>query len=330
MATSAPAFALAQITYINRASGLTQSILQIRLKRSDLTFPTQKGEISLEVYIINGLVLGSIYALIALGLNLIWSITDIPDFSQGGIYVIAAYAAYFSITSLNLPWYLAMAVAALTGAALAYSFEKVLYRRWRGRTDHIQLLCAIALFFFLANLAIFLWTAKSLNLEHFIVGRTEIFGVGISYQRLMIIVFVIVLFILINLFLQKTKIGKAIRAAAQDIEVAPWMGIDINKVFSIIFAMGGALSGIAATLVAPVFAVYPMMGELPLFKALVVVILGGKGSLAGTLIAGMGLGILESLGAGYVSAAYQHGFAFIILLVVLVFRPQGLFGSRKE
>jgi branched-chain amino acid transport system permease protein len=94
--------------------------------------------------------------------------------------------------------------------------------------------------------------------------------------------------------------------------------------------MGGALSGIAATLVAPVFAVYPMMGELPLLKALVVVILGGKGSLAGTLIAGMGLGILESLGAGYISAAYQHGFAFIILLVVLVFRPQGLFGSRKE
>jgi branched-chain amino acid transport system permease protein len=296
----------------------------------DLTLSTQKGEFSLEIYIINGLVLGSIYALVALGLNLIWSITDIPDFSQGGIYVIAAYAAYFTITSLNLHWTIAMLVAALTGAFLAYCFEKFLYSRWRGRTDHIQLLCAIALFFLLANLAIYLWTAKSLNLDHFIVGRTEIFGMGISYQRIMIIVVVILLFVLINLFLKRTKTGKAIRAATQDIEVAPWMGIDINRVFSIIFAMGGALSGIAATLVAPVFAVYPMMGELPLLKALVVVILGGKGSLAGTLIAGMGLGILESLGAGYISASYQHGFAFIILLVVLVFRPQGLFGSRKE
>ncbi|MDW7739743.1 MAG: branched-chain amino acid ABC transporter permease [Bacillota bacterium] len=284
----------------------------------------------MELYIINGLVLGSIYALIALGLNLIWSITDIPDFSQGGIYVIAAYVVYFCITSLSIPWYIAMLVAALVGAIMAYSFEKLLYRRWRGRTDHIQLLCAIALFFLLANLAIYLWTAKSLNLEHYIKGVVNIFGVGVSYQRLMIIVVVIILFVVINLFLKKTKTGKAIRAATQDIEVAPWMGIDINKVFSIIFAMGGALSGIAATLIAPVFAVYPMMGELPLLKALVVVILGGKGSLGGTLIAGMGLGVLESLGAGYISTSYQHGYAFIILLIVLIFRPQGLFGSRKE
>ncbi len=284
----------------------------------------------MEIYIINGLVLGSIYALIALGLNLIWSITDIPDFSQGGIYVIAAYVVYFCITSLSLPWYIAMLVAALVGAIMAYSFEKFLYRRWRGRTDHIQLLCAIALFFLLANLAIYLWTAKSLNLEHYIKGVANIFGVGVSYQRLMIIAVVIILFVIINLFLKKTKTGKAIRAATQDIEVAPWMGIDINKVFSIIFAMGGALSGIAASLIAPVFAVYPMMGELPLLKALVVVILGGKGSLGGTLIAGMGLGVLESLAAGYISTSYQHGYAFIILLIVLIFRPQGLFGSRKE
>jgi branched-chain amino acid transport system permease protein len=284
----------------------------------------------LELYILNGLVLGSIYALIALGLNLIWSITDIPDFSQGGIYVISAYIVYFCIVSLSIPWYIAILVAAFSGAAMAYAFEKLLYRRWRGRTDHIQLLCAIALFFLLANLAIYLWTAKSLNLDHYIVGRVEIFGTGVSYQRLMIIAAVIILFVVINVFLKRTKTGKAIRAATQDIEVAPWMGIDINKVFSIIFAMGGALSAVAATLVAPVFAVYPMMGELPLLKALVVVILGGKGSLAGTLIAGMGLGVLESLGAGYLSSSYQHGYAFIILLVFLVLRPQGMFGSRKE
>lgn len=284
----------------------------------------------MEIYIINGLVLGSIYALIALGLNLIWSITDIPDFSQGGIYVICAYLVYFSITSYNIPWFVAMLLAAMAGAFMAFCFERFLYRRWRGRTDHIQLLCAIALFFLLANLAIYLWTAKSLNLEHYIRGVVNIFGVGVSYQRLMIVVVVIILFVIVNLFLKKTKTGKAIRAATQDLEVAPWMGIDINKVFSIIFAMGGALSGIAAALIAPVFAVYPMMGELPLLKALVVVILGGKGSLGGTLIAGLGLGVLESLGAGYISASYQHGYAFIILLIVLVFRPQGLFGSRKE
>ncbi len=283
----------------------------------------------MEIYIISGLVLGSIYALIALGLNLIWSITDIPDFSQGGIYVIAAYVAYFAVTSANLPWYIAVLLSALTGAFLAFCFERFLYRRWRGRTDHLSLLCAIALFFLLANLAIYFWTAKSWNMNHYVIGRAELLGVGISYQRIMIIVVVIVLFVAVNLFLQRTKTGKAIRAAAQDLEVAPWMGIDIDKVFSIIFIMGGALSGIAAALIAPVFSVYPMMGELPLLKALVVVILGGFGSLGGTLIAGLGLGVIESLGAGYISSDYQHGFAFLILLLVLVLRPQGLFGLKR-
>ncbi len=283
----------------------------------------------MEIYILNGLILGSIYALIALGLNLIWSITDIPDFSQGGIYVFAAYAAFFSVSLFNVPGIVAILIAALTGAILAFCFEKFLYRRWRGNIP-IQLLCAIALFFLLANLAIFFWTAKSWNMDHYIVGKATIMGIGVSYQRLLVIAMVIVLFVAINLFLKRTKTGKAIRAAAQDLEVAPWMGIDTDKVFSIIFAMGGALSGIAAALITPVFTVYPMMGELPLLKALVVVILGGFGSVGGTLVAGLGLGVLESLGAGYISSDYQHGFAFLILMIVLAFRPQGLFGLRRE
>ncbi|MDW7673566.1 MAG: branched-chain amino acid ABC transporter permease [Bacillota bacterium] len=281
----------------------------------------------MEYYILNGLVLGGIYALIALGLNIIWSITHIPDFSQGGIYVIGAYVAYFVITLANLHWLLAILIATLTGACLSFLIEKFLYKRWRGQV-RTQLLCAIALFFLIANLAILFWTPKAKNLAHYVNGMSEIFGVAISYQRLFIIAVVVLMSIALIVFMRSTKFGKAVRAAAQDLEAAPWMGIDVNQIYSILFIIGGSLSAMAGALIAPLFAVYPMMGDLPLMKALIVVILGGFGSITGTLFAGFGVGILESFGAAYISAEYQHGYPFIILIIVLLIRPQGLFGVK--
>ena len=277
--------------------------------------------------ILNGIVLGCIYALIAAGLNLIWSITDVPDFSQGGIYAVTAYACYFVITLTNLPFIIAIITAALVGATLSFLFEKLLYSRWRGQVT-IQLLCAIALFFLLQNSAILLWTAKSRIIPNYINGSLLLFGNAVSFQRVLVVVIVIILFILLNLFIKNTKIGKAIRAASQDMETAELIGININQIYSIIFIIGGALSGFAAAMIIPIYNLNPMIGEIPLFKAMAVVIIGGLGSITGALYAGIGLGILESFGAYYISSAYQHGFAFILLLSVLILRPQGLFGKR--
>jgi branched-chain amino acid transport system permease protein len=275
--------------------------------------------------LINGIIIGASYALIALGLNLIWSITDIPDFSQGGIYVIAAYLAYFAVKLAGFPFVLSLLLAMVVGGGLAFCIERFLYRRWTGR-GRIQLLCAIALFFLLSNLAILFWTAKTKIFPSYLSGGISLFGFAVSYQRIVVLIVALALFVAVYLFIMRTKIGKAIRAASQDREAAEVVGINISTVNSAVFMIGGALSGTAAVLISPLYSVFPTMGDLPLLKSLVVVILGGFGSVAGVLIGGLGLGIVESLGGVYISAAYQHGFTFFVLILVLLFFPRGLFG----
>ena len=276
--------------------------------------------------ILNGIIVGASYALIALGLNLIWSITDIADFSQGGSYVFAAYIAFYVVTLLHLPFYLALLVAMAVGAVLSWLFERFLYRRWTG-LSRIQLLCAISLFFLMANLAIVFWTAKPKIFPAYLKGSLHFGGVVLSYQRIVVLVVAAALFVIVYWFIQQTRMGKAIRAASQDREAAGVVGINIHTVNSVVFVIGGILSATAAVLISPLYSVFPAMGDLPLLKSLVVVILGGFGSVAGVLVGGVGLGLVESLGGVYVSSAYQHGFAFIVLILVLLFFPKGLFGK---
>lgn len=280
----------------------------------------------LVMQIINGIVIGSVYALIALGLNLIWSITDVPDFSQGAIYVIAAYVGFFAVTWAKLPFLASIFVAMCVGAAIAFTCEKMLFRRWRGTTHHIQLLCAIALFFLMSNLAVVFWTGKAKFMPSYLSGKIPLLGFYVTYERLVVIAMAGILFGLVYFFITKTKMGKSIQAASQDKETAEMMGINIDTVNSVVFALGGALSSTAAVLTAPLYSVYPTMGDLPLLKSLVVVILGGFGSVGGVLVCGLGLGIVESLGGFYISSAYQHGYSFFVLILVLLFRPKGLFG----
>jgi len=274
----------------------------------------------------NGLIVGSVYVLIALGLNLIWSITDIPDFAQGSYYVFAAYVSYFAVTLASFPFVLALLLGMAVGAVISYLSERLLYRRWQGQVGgmRVQLLCAIALFFLIANVANALWTSKARIFPDYWEGVIP--GTGYSYERVMVLVVSAVLFLLMYIFIMKTRTGKAIRATSQDREMAQVLGINISTVNSVVFLLGGALSGAAAVLVAPLYTVFPTMGDLPLLKALVVVILGGFGTVAGVLICGLGLGVIEALGAIYLSSAYQHGYAFFVLLLVLMFKPKGLFG----
>jgi len=269
----------------------------------------------------NGLIIGSVYALVSLGLNVIWSITDVPDFSQGSIFVVTAYICYFAVTLAGLPYVLALILGMAIGAFLAFTFERYLYRRWRG-AGRVQLLCAIALFFLLSNVVNAIWTSKAKMFPAYLKGGIA----GFSYQRIVVLLVAIFLFVLVYIFIMRTKMGKAIRAASQDSEMAQVLGIKIDTVNSVVFMLGGALSGAAAVLFSPLYALFPTMGDLPLLKALVVVILGGFGTVGGVLICGLGLGVLEALGAVYVSSAYQHGYAFLILILVLSFLPRGLFG----
>jgi branched-chain amino acid transport system permease protein len=278
--------------------------------------------------LLNGIILGLIYGLMAIGLTMIWSITDLPDFSQGGIYIISAYVAYWSIVLLNIPYFFAIPTGAVMGILLSVFFERIVYKPLRA-SGLSCLLAAIALFFLLENVAIALWTPKAKIMS---VPETEVslnlFGIVTTYHRIIILIISVLLFILVHLFIKYTKMGMAIRAVSEDKEIAGLMGINTDKIYVVTWALGGALTSVAAILISPLYAVWPGMGDLPLLKALVVVILGGFGSIIGALIGGLILGVIETFGAVYVSAAYQHGFAFIILLLTLSLRPRGLFGKR--
>ncbi len=271
----------------------------------------------------NGLIVGSVYVLIALGLSLIWGITDIADFAQGAYYVISAYVSYFAVTLMGFPFFPAVILGMTVSGVMSFASERFLYRRWPGQV-RVQLLCAIALFFLIANCANALWTSKSKMFPDYLEGNLPV--LGWSYQRGIVLLVAICLFVATYLFVFKTKVGKGIRAASQDSEMAQVLGIKIGTINSVVFFLGGALTGAAAILVSPLYMVFPSMGDLPLLKSLVVVILGGFGTVSGIMIAGFGLGILEALGAMYLSSSYQHGYAFFILILVLLFKPRGLFG----
>jgi branched-chain amino acid transport system permease protein len=280
--------------------------------------------------VFNGVILGLIYGLMAIGLTMIWSITNLPDFSQGGIYIITAYVAYWAITLFNVPYLLTIPIGALTGILLSVAFERIVYNRLRPSGVLSCLLAAIALFFLLENVANALWTPKAKIMS---VPETEVsidlFGIiTTTFHRIIILIVSVLLFIIIHLFIKYTKIGMAMRAVAEDRETTELMGVDTRMVYIATWALGGALTSVAAILVSPLYAVWPGMGTLPLLKALVVVILGGFGSIIGALIGGLILGLVETIGAIYVSAAYQHGFAFVLLLLTLSLRPKGLFGRR--
>lgn len=278
----------------------------------------------------NGIVLGSIYALVAMGLTIIWSIADVPDFAQGGIYVFAGYAAYFATTLFHIPYFLSIFLAILTAIAFSVFFDKYFY--WPLRESPLSLLLvAIAFFFLLDNLAITLFTAKAKMLSSPLTNIIIYLGaMTVNAQRILIPVITIIVFIIINIVIKKTKIGIAIRAVAQDREAAALMGINISSIYILLFTIGGAATGLASSLVAPLYSVYPEMGTLPILKALVVVVLGGMGSFLGALVGGLLLGIIEAVGVTYVPVAWQHGFAFIILILVLVLKPSGLFGLKRE
>ena len=155
-------------------------------------------------------------------------------------------------------------------------------------------------------------------------------GVSLTLQRLLVLLISIVLIIALYLMIKKTRIGKAMRATAQDREVAALLGIDINRIAEVTFMVGGALAAAAGALIGPIFLLYPAMGLMACLKAFVVVILGGMGNVMGAVVAGFALGVIESLGAGFISSAYKDFFAFLVLILVLWARPEGILGKTAK
>jgi branched-chain amino acid transport system permease protein len=279
-------------------------------------------------YVINGLIIGGAYALMGIGLTLIFGVMKVVNFAHGEMYMLGAYFLFTYFTKVGINFFLSMVLAIATVMAIGFIFEKSILKPLRGRSIDTVMLSMIGLSIFFQNIAMLIWTPVPESIKNPLPMKTYVLG-GLYFlpQRILVIGVALLLVFLTHLLLKKTRIGKAMRATFQDLEAASLMGIRIDRIYSFTFVLGAGLAAAAGTLLGPIFTVHPYIGNLANLKAFVIVIIGGLGSFAGAVTAGLLLGVFESLGAGYVSSGYQDAVGFILLIIILIYRPTGLFGK---
>lgn len=283
--------------------------------------------------VISGLSLGGIYALIALGYTMVYGILFFVNFAHGDVFMLGTYFALFTFTflgscrALTLPHLLlgigaAMVLCAIIGVAI----EKIAYKPIRKGSRLAAMISALGVSLILANTAMWLWGSQTRPMPKIFSGQyITVFGAVVSYIQIVILVVCIGLMVALHLFIKTTKMGKAIRAVSDDQEAALLMGINLNKVISVTFAIGSALAGAGGVLVGVYYgAVYPTMGYFAGLKAFTAAILGGIGNIPGAMIGGLVLGLIESLGGAYISFGYRDAIAFSVLIIVLIISPKGL------
>jgi branched-chain amino acid transport system permease protein len=295
--------------------------------------------------IINGLVQGSVYALVALGYTMVYGILGLINFAHGEVVMIGAMLTLSSLTAL-LGWGvspllalpLSIMLAMLGCMVLGYSIERIAYRPLRHAPRLAPLITAIGVSIVLQNIAMMIWGRGYRSFPQLIANHPHNFG-GAIINDIQIIIFLLGLAImaLLMAIVHRTRLGRAMRAVAENQHAAQLMGVDINRVISITFMMGSALAAVAGVMVSANYGLtHYYMGFILGLKAFTAAVLGGIGNLRGAMMGGLLLGLIESLGAGYIGdltggffgSNYQDVFAFFVLVAVLVFRPSGLLGER--
>jgi branched-chain amino acid transport system permease protein len=277
--------------------------------------------------LVNGIMLGAAYSLVALGLTLIYGILHIPNFAHGHKYMWAAFTSLFLVVNFHTNYWVSLLIAMVVLGIVGAGVERLVYRPLRDVPHVNSFIAAIGLLLFLESLSLIFWGADFRRFPTLYDKPIHIFGVAITLQRLLVIVAAALFIILLQIFIKRTWLGATIEAVAQNPEGAQLVGISIDRVSSLTFGIGTALAAAAATLIAPIFLVYPTMGSMPNLKAFVVIIIGGMGSIPGAVIGGFMLGLIEALGGGYISTDYKDLFAFGALVTFLTLRPTGLFGK---
>lgn len=281
--------------------------------------------------IINGLTLGSTYSLIALGYTMVYGILELINFAHSEIYMVGAFIGLFMVTVYKLPFIIGLIASMIGCCILGVFIEKIAYKPLRRASRIAPLISAIGVSIFLQNIML-IWAGP--QARAFPIDFNKNIKVGsffrISSLQLLILATSIFLMICLHLLIQKTKIGQAMRATAQDKEVAELMGINIDKIISVTFAIGSALGGAAGVLVGVYFnSVDPMMGFFPGIKGFVAAVLGGIGNMPGAMLGGIILGLVEVFGAVYMSQ-YKDAIAFTLLIVILLIKPTGLLGEKVQ
>lgn len=280
--------------------------------------------------LLNGLTLGGTYSLVALGLTLVYGILHVPNFAHGAFYMVGAFVSYRLMAAWGVNYWLAMLGSAIVIAMLAALSERLIFHPLRHHEGLHQMIAAIGLLLFLEAGAQALWGADFRRMSSPYGGIVEVMGATAPVQRLLIIAAAFTLMGALHLFLTSTVTGSTIVAMAQNREGASLMGIDATRVAMLTFAISGVLAAVAATLYSPIGLVFPSMGNLVITKAFVIIILGGMGSVPGAILGGLIIGFAEAFTSFYISTDYQDIVAFVLLVLILSMRPEGLFKQKAR
>lgn len=281
--------------------------------------------------LINGLSLGAIYALIALGYTMVYGIINLINFAHGDIMMVGAYVGFFSVSILGSSIWVAMLFAMIACAGLGVLIEKIAYKPLRNSTRIAALITAIGMSLFLEYVTIFFLTPNQrvFPSDVFVMKSYHIMGLIVSNKDIFVFASAVILMVILQFIIKKTKTGKAMRAVSVDQEAAVLMGISVDRTISITFAIGSALAAAAGVMVGVYYnTINPLMGIIPGLKAFVAAVLGGIGIVPGAMVGGFLMGILEAIVSGYGSSLYRDAVAFGVLILILLIKPTGLFGKN--
>ena len=285
-------------------------------------------------HLINGISLGSVYAIIALGYTMVYGIAKMLNFAHGDVIMVGAYICFFSVSSFGLPPVVGVLLAVAVCTALGIVIERLAYKPLRQASSLAVLITAIGVSYFLQNGAQLLWSSNTKMFPSFFPSNPiELFGgeLKISIAAIVTVLSCVVIMIALTWFTGSTKMGKAMRACSEDKGAAQLMGINVNATISMTFAIGSALAAIAGVLFCSAYPILvPTTGSMPGIKAFTAAVFGGIGSIPGALLGGILLGIIEILASAYISTQMSNAIVFAVLIVVLLVRPSGLLGKQAS
>lgn len=282
-------------------------------------------------HVVNALILGGTYALLGIGLTLIFGIMGVVNFTHGELYTFGAYMMVLFAMVLGVNFFVALGLAIVLGVAMGAAVEIALLRPMRGADIDTTMLVMIGAWIIMQNSEQWVWSGVAKSVSSPFPDEPLVIGpVSLSWLRLFVMGAAIALIVGAHLFIHRSRLGKAMRATFQDRDTAALMGVDIDAVHTATFALGSGLAAAAGALLGPVFVVTPTMGNLAALKAFAIVILGGLGNFTGAALGGFILAFVEELGAGYISSGYRDAMGFMLIILVLLFKPTGLFARAER